>query len=230
MGDRWEKLQEAIDGRVMRERVLLFLTVLAVVFMIWNFLFQLPIDNERKKIQSELDLISAERKTTETQITSLSMAAANSPAVTKRKEIMQLKQQVDEVEKKLAAMSQGLISADQLPLMLETMLKKIGELELASIQTLAATELQLLKPKEATGTSSVEGQTTELQDTGVYKHTVVVRILGGYFELVELLSSLESLNWKFYWEALDYRVEDYPEGEIELRVFTLSSEEGLLGV
>lgn len=235
MNDRWQKLQEAIDGRIMRERVLIFLTALAVVFMIWNYLLQLPIDNERKKIQSELDLISAERKTTETQITSLSMAAANSPVVTKRKEIVQLKQQVDEVEKKLAAMSQGLISADQLPLMLETMLKKIGELELASIQTLAATELQLLRPKEVTGTPPAEGQGTELQaselqDTGVYKHTVVVRILGGYFELVELLSSLESLNWKFYWEALDYRVEDYPEGEIELRVFTLSSEEGLLGV
>ena len=99
MSDRWEKLQEAIDGRVMRERVLLFLTVLAVVFMIWNYLLQLPIDNERKKIQSELDAISAERKSTETQITSLSMAAANSPVVTKRKEIAQLKQQVDEVEK-----------------------------------------------------------------------------------------------------------------------------------
>lgn len=231
MSDRWEKLQEAIDGRVMRERVLLFLTVLAVVFMIWNYLLQLPIDNERKKIQSELDAISAERKSTETQITSLSMAAANSPVVTKRKEIAQLKQQVDEVEKKLAAMSQGLISADQLPQMLETMLKKIGELELTSIQTLAATELQLVRPKEvAPGMSSVEGQGTELQDTGVYKHTVVVKISGGYFELVELLSSLESMNWKFYWEALDYQVDDYPKGAIELRVFTLSSEEGLLGV
>jgi MSHA biogenesis protein MshJ len=229
MSSRWEQLQESIDSRVMRERVLLFLTVLAVVFMIWNFLVQAPIDNERKKSQELLDAIASERKNIETQITSMSMAAASSPVVVKRKEINQLTQQIGEVEKKLAAMSQGLISADQLPQMLEAMLKKVGELELISIQTLAATELQLVRPKVvAAGTAPAEG--TELQDTGVYKHMVVVRIAGGYFELIELLSSLESLSWKFYWEALNYRVDAYPRAEIELRVFTLSSEEGLLGV
>jgi MSHA biogenesis protein MshJ len=110
------------------------------------------------------------------------------------------------------------------------MLKKIGELELVSIQTLPASELQLLNPQSETVTSATSTGAAEMQDTGVYKHMVVVRIAGGYFELVELLTSLESLSWKFYWEALDYQVDAYPQAEIELKVFTLSSEEGLLGV
>jgi MSHA biogenesis protein MshJ len=230
MDARLVKLQEAIDGRVMRERALIFLTLLASVFMIWNFMLQAPLDNDRKKYQAELAAIATERKNTETQITSLSMAVANSPVILKRKEIAQLNEKIDEVEVRLAAMSQGLISADQLPQMLEAMLKKIGELELVSIQTLPASELQLLNPQPETVNNTTSTGAAELQDTGVYKHMVVVRIAGGYFQLVELLAALEGLSWKFYWEALDYRVDHYPQAEIELRVFTLSSEEGLLGV
>lgn len=232
MSSRWEQIQEAIDGRVIRERALFFLTLLAVVFMAWNFLVQSPLDSNRKKIKADMDAIATERKSVETQITTLTMATANSPVIAKRKEITQLNLQIGEVEKKLAAMSQGLISADQLPQMLEAMLKKVGELELVSIQTLPATQLQLARPKVmvTSGTATTNGTVTELQDTGVYKHMVVVRIAGGYFELIGLLSSLESLSWKFYWEALNYQVDAYPRAEIELRVFTLSSEEGLLGV
>jgi len=230
MDARLVKLQEFIDGRVMRERALIFLTLLAAVFMIWNFVLQAPLDSDRKKYQAELDAIATERKSIEVQITSLSMAVANSPVIVKRKEIAQLNQKIDEVEVRLAAMSQGLISADQLPQMLEAMLKKIGELELVSIQTLPASELQLLNPQPETPAGGTSTDAAVMQDTGVYKHMVVVRIAGGYFELVELLASLESLSWKFYWEALDYRVDAYPQAEIELKVFTLSSEEGLLGV
>lgn len=231
MASQLKKLQEAVDGRVMRERALLFLTLLALVFMIWNFVLQAPLDNERKKAQTELARIATERQAVESQITTLTMAAANSPIAVKRKEIIQLKQQIQGVETRLAAMSQGLISADQLPQMLEAMLKKVGELELVSIQTLPASELKLVKsPVEASTGTVAEGVDTKSQDTGVYKHMVVVRIAGGYFQLVELLDSLESLSWKFYWEGLDYKVDSYPQAEIELRVFTLSSEEGLLGV
>lgn len=230
MASQLEKLQEAIDSRVMRERALLFLVLLAFVFMVWNFLLQAPLDNERKKAQTELGSIATERKNVEGQITSLTMAAANSPIVAKRKEIAQLKQQIQDVETKLAAMSQGLISADQLPQMLEAMLKEVGELELISIQTLPASELKLVRPvTDVPSVVVVEGSKAE-QDTGVYKHVVVVRIAGGYFQLLELLDSLQSLSWKFYWEALNYQVDGYPQAEIELRVFTLSSEEGLLGV
>lgn len=232
MASQLEKLQEAIDGRVMRERALLFLTLLAFVFMVWNFLLQAPLDKARKNAQTDLSSIATERKNIESQITSMTMAAANSPAVTKRKEIAQLNTQIDAVEAKLSAMSQGLISADQLPQILEAMLKKVGELELVSIQTLPASELKLAKPvaEVMPATNTTEGASTELQDSGVYKHMVVVRIAGGYFELLELLNALESLSWKFYWEALNYQVDSYPQAEIELRVFTLSSEEGLLGV
>jgi MSHA biogenesis protein MshJ len=41
---------------------------------------------------------------------------------------------------------------------------------------------------------------------------------------------LERLPWRFYWQDLNYSVDHYPNAEVILRVYTLSSEEGLFGV
>ena len=223
------KLQGAIDGRVLRERVLLLLTLLALVFLVWSLL-QAPIDKERNLLKSDLQKVASTRKKIETDIASLTLATANSPVVLKQKEITTLKQQIEQVEAELAGMSQGLIRADQLPQILEAMLQRIGQLQVVSIQTLPARELQLALPALESAASPGGDKVASDQDSGVFQHTVVVRIGGGYFELIKLLQALESLSWKFYWQSLDYRVVQYPRAEIELRVYTLSSEEGLLGV
>jgi len=217
------RLQEAIDGRVLRERVLLLLTVLAVLLMVWSLFVQAPVDKQRSKLKGDVELIASERKKLETDIANLTMAAANSPAVLKQKEIRALKQRINEVEAQLSNMSQGLISADQLPRILQEILSPLSRVEVLGVKTLPARQLQLpgIAPA-ATASASA--------DAGVYQHMVVLRIRGSYFELLALLKQLESLSWKFYWDSLNYRVDTYPAAEIEVRVFTLSSEEGLLGV
>ena len=82
------------------------------------------------------------------------------------------------------------------------------------------------------GTPSSQIGTTILQFLydGVYEHVVEMRASGSYFQIIQFLTALEALSWRFYWQRLDYKVTEYPNAEIILRVYTLSSEEGLLGV
>ena len=49
-------------------------------------------------------------------------------------------------------------------------------------------------------------------------------------QVVQFLVALERLPWRFYWQDLNYSVDHYPNAEVILRVYTLSSEEGLFGV
>jgi MSHA biogenesis protein MshJ len=94
------------------------------------------------------------------------------------------------------------------------------------VRTLAVTELQL-----ATGTADTKNEGKHATGgTGVYKHGVLIRVAGSYSQLIQLMTEIEALQWKFYWESMDYTVKQYPNAEIDIRVFTLSSEEGLLGV
>lgn len=221
--------QQHIDSRVLRERVLILLSLLAVVFMLWDFVVQAPIDKARAQIDTQLAASQQERSSIEAQITSMSLAAAASPAVVKQKQINQLQAALAQEDEKLASMSRGLISAAQLPEALEAILKRAGNLELEKIETLAAKELQLPAQLNQNQAGSTSGTPSDAA-TGVYQHGVILKLKGSYFELMSLLTQLENLSYKFYWESLDYRVLNYPKAEIELKVFTLSSEEGLLGV
>jgi MSHA biogenesis protein MshJ len=130
------------------------------------------------------------------------------------------------VESRLSGLSQGLIGAEQLPKVLEDVLQRTASVKLLQVRTLAATELQLAAvKKDPTGATK-----PDVHGAGVYKHGVLIRVAGNYSQLIQLMTEIEALHWKFYWESLDYTVKEYPDAEIDIRVFTLSSEEGLLGV
>ncbi len=220
------KILEKIDGRILRERVLIFITLLALIFLVWNFLVQAQFDRERNILKVEAEKLSVEQKALETQITTLTMAMASDPAIAKTNEIGKLNANIAQVEARLSGLSQGLISAEQLPKVLEDVLQRTASVKLLQVRTLAATELQLVtvKPGEKNeGAPATDG-------TGVYKHGVLIRVAGNYAQLIQLMTEIETLQWKFYWESLDYTVKQYPNAEIDIRVFTLSSDEGLLGV
>ena len=219
-------LFEKIDSRILRERALIFITLLAVVFLLWNFLVQVNFDRERKVLQAEAEKISSEQRSLETQISTLAMAMASDPAIAKNNQINKLNSEISVVEERLSGLSQGLISAEKLPKVLEEVLLRTASVKLLQVRTLAASELQL-----AVATTDVNSAgKANSGGTGVYKHGVLIRVAGSYSELIQLMTEIEALQWKFYWESLDYTVKQYPNAEIDLRVFTLSSEEGLLGV
>lgn len=219
-------LLEKIDSRVLRERALIFLTLLALIFLLWNFLVQAKFDRERNALQAEATKIASEQQALQTQMSTLAMAMASDPAIAKTNIIQKLNTDIASVETRLSGLSQGLISAEQLPKVLEEVLLRTSSVKLLQVRTLAATELQLVT---AASDANSEGKPAT-GGTGVYKHGVLIRVAGSYSQLVQLMTEIEALQWKFYWESLDYTVKQYPNAEIDIRVFTLSSEEGLLGV
>jgi len=217
-------LLEKIDSRVLRERVLIFLTLLAVIFLLWNFLVQARFDRERDALQAEATKVASEQQALQTQMSTMAMAMASDPAIAKTNIIQKLNTDIAAVEARLSGLSQGLISAEQLPKVLEDVLLRTSSVKLLQVRTLAATELQLVAADASSEGKPASG------GTGVYKHGVLIRVAGSYPQLIQLMTEIEALQWKFYWESLDYTVKQYPNAEIDIRVFTLSSEEGLLGV
>lgn len=216
------ELREKIDARNLRERSILFLCLLAVVFLLWTLLLQNRIDNEQRALNAQLNDLNTQRRTAEEQITGVAMALASDPNLEQKNLIAQLTNTINALDVQLGNLSQGLISADDLPRILQEMLAKTSTLELVRVQTLPVEELLL---PDIRTTAQNTGA-----NAGVFKHSVVLRLSGNYFQLLEYLQVLESAEWRFYWEQLDYRVKNYPNAEILLRVYTLGAEKGRLGV
>jgi len=222
------QLQEKIDARVIRERGLIFLTALAFVFMLWNFVVQSSIDKKTQETRAQLDQLATQRTTMQTQIAAATQSLLNDPDKQKKAQITQLQADISGLEKQLQSVSQNLIKADQLPQALQEVLEKTSQLTLLEVKTLPARELQFVAVN-ATNNSQPE-PVSEDASPGVFQHVVELRVSGSYSQVVQLLVALERLPWRFYWQDLNYSVDQYPNAEVILRVYTLSSEEGLFGV
>ncbi|RYY01671.1 MAG: MSHA biogenesis protein MshJ [Gammaproteobacteria bacterium] len=219
-----KKLQEKIDARIIRERALIFLTAIAIIFMLWNFLIQSSIDKNTADTKSQLDALVVQRTTMQTQITASTQNLLNDPDKQKKEQISQLQSDISALDTQLQNVSQNLIKADQLPQALQEVLQKTQQLTLLEVNTLPAQELHFV----AVGENN--SQPSEENKAGVYQHVVELRVSGSFSQVVQLLNALENLPWRFYWQSLDYKVDHYPNGEVLLKVYTLSSEEGLFGV
>lgn len=222
------RLQEKIDARVIRERGLIFLTALAFVFMLWNFVVQSSIDKKTQETRAQLDQLATQRTTMQTQIAAATQSLLNDPDKQKKAQITQLQADISGLENQLQSVSQNLIKADQLPQALQEVLEKTSQLTLLEVKTLPARELQFVASSAANHAQPAPA--SEEMSAGVFQHVVELRVSGSYSQVVQLLVVLERLPWRFYWQDLNYSVDQYPNAEVILRVYTLSSEEGLFGV
>jgi MSHA biogenesis protein MshJ len=224
-------VQEKIDARIMRERVLIFLSILAFLFMVWNFAVQSSIDKKTQETNANLESLAAQRAALQTQISAATQSLLNDPDKQKKEQIAQLQNDIQGVEAQLQNVSQNLIKAENLPQALQEVLQKTKSLTLLEVKTLPARELQFIESGQAKQ-PELQAATTPVTETnvGVYQHAVELRLSGNYNQMLQFLIELEHLPWRFYWQTLDYSVEKYPNAEAKLRVYTLSSEEGLFGV
>jgi MSHA biogenesis protein MshJ len=244
MKAQWLVLSEKIDRLSLRERAIVLLLVLAVFYLVWDVAVAGPQTKTHLSLQSQLSAHQSQLKAKQDELnlyTQLLAKGADRPEVKKQK---RLQAELAKINEELAALSQGLVAADDLPRLLQDVLSHSKGLRLLSVQTLPVESLSLddeivgSRPDDSSNTENVKSivltvepeQPDETLEAGVYKHNTSVRIRGNYFQVLDYVRALEALPWRFYWDWMDYAVSDYPQAEIEIRVYTLSAEEGLFGV
>jgi MSHA biogenesis protein MshJ len=67
-------------------------------------------------------------------------------------------------------------------------------------------------------------------EVGLYRHGVRLVFEGDYLTTMAFLESLEQKSWRFFWQSLQYDVEQYPKARVTLTLYTLSPERAWLGV
>jgi len=241
---RWTSLDERFAALNIRERILITASIFLVLYLIWDFMLASPMQKQREILSGRYQAINRELGVLSAQEQVMVKALSQDPNAAKRREIVRLERQLKTANEKLQAMSVGLIPAQQLPMVLQDMLKESSHLKLVGLQSLDPIKLQLAKGSEDDAdTADEENTQTVAQETdeglaidndrlaeerivGVYKYAVRVSVKGSYFDVVEYLQKLEQLPWRFYWNFVEYEVDHYPEAFVTLEVYTLSVDKG----
>jgi MSHA biogenesis protein MshJ len=218
-----EPVKQYLDALTLRERVIVLLAVILVLYGLWYLLWFSAASAQVSTARASIESTREELHKTDAQIEQFSRAGGSTAARLKR-DLARAQQQLTATEQQLSRTNSALINADQLTLVLQEMLAESRAVTLLELVTLPV-------QVERLDTQNAE-QLQPADDTGVqvYRHTVLLTVRGRYFEVLDLLDQLEAKPWRFYWQSLRYEVQHYPDAKVQIRVYSLSAEEGLLGV
>lgn len=71
-------------------------------------------------------------------------------------------------------------------------------------------------------TSLVKENAVESATPKIYKHGIMLELVGDYSATLRYLKNMENLPWEFYWDAVRYEVISYPKAKISILINTIS--------
>lgn len=210
----YRKYVDRINNLSLRERGIIFIAILVVLYgLAANLLFP-PIYAEQSRIQKQLTSKRAQIQAFEKQIQEALVQVAHDPDAANRARRDQLQTQLKELDASLAAVTSRLVSPKEMARVVEQILLKNRSLELVRIESLAPVPL-----RQADAAAASAG-------LDAYRHGMRIEIRGNYLDVLKYLKELEALPWKVFWGHIGLKVEQYPISHVSLEVYTLSTEQG----
>ena len=215
-------LMDRFEHLSLRERVLVLGALLAVLLLVWDGIFMSPLERERKQHAQMVEALRAEVTGLEKSVEAIAAQASADPNREVRAQIEQLRKNLPDLDAQLAGATSGLIEPKEMGRVLEQLLGRTSKLQLRALRTL---------PPEAV-IAPLVGDEAALKagSAQIYKHGLELELSGSYLDVLRFLQSLESLQWRFFWDRVEFAVEEYPRGRVKLTLYTLSLHEGWVGV
>ncbi|MCF6209146.1 MAG: hypothetical protein L3K24_00385 [Gammaproteobacteria bacterium] len=221
-----QQLAERFDAFSLRERALVSLAVLVVMYMLWDAVLMSPEHLHQKQLVIEMYQLNERMVTVDTQLQTLTVSLGESEVRRQRQRIAELREALRGLANQQAALTVEFIRPQQMAGVLRDMLGVDGKLTLLKLESLG---VQALFPSPENGQEQA-ATAEKYEQPGIYKHGMRVSFEGDYFATLHYLKALEGMPWRFYWDELDYRVADYPRARVSITIHTLSLEEGWIGV
>jgi MSHA biogenesis protein MshJ len=205
---------EQLEARSPRERLLLLAAVLAVIWFLSDRLWLTPQWQQEALLAEKIEKTQQASAGFQAQISRLEAALSRDPNAENKRRLEALQRQSQELDRQLRSERQTMIDPALMPQVLDEML---GDLPLRLVS------LKKLPPE-----IEIDSQTEGVPK--VYRHGLRIELTGSYQDTLDYLRRLEGLPWRLAWEAMDIEMKRYPDASIVLTLYTLSFDEGWLGV
>ncbi len=233
MQQKWRRYSDKFIELSAREQGLIILTGLVLIFMAMFSGFIEDDFAHLKKQALEVRTLTEANKSTQQTITLLEQHLLKDPNVTLQQQIDQQEERLAEVDQDLLTLTSDLIDPIQMRYALLELLKLQAGVKLITFEVLPAEPLLIKQAPEEKEKGILARLTTEKKKElalGLYRHRIKLTLHGKYFQLRDYLSSLEGLSWTFFWQQFQYKALVYPQSELEIEIYSLSTKQEFIGV
>lgn len=221
----WLAFCARTDALTLRERVLSFCAVAAaIVFVAWMVVLG-PMFAKHAALRAQIGQALNNAAGIDTEIAQKLQAYEADPDAEARERIASVRDETARLAESLRAMQKGLVPAERMAPLLDTILRANGRLQLASMKTLAVAPLTGLveQGKDAPAAAPAPAPAGAAQPAGLlYRHGVEVAVRGNYLDLLNYMDALEAMPTQLFWGKAELEVEQYPVSRLTLTLYTLS--------
>jgi len=232
---QWLVYNEKFNNVTVREQYLIIgAGLVAIVFILYSLFLDAPLQRI-EQLNEQISQTQRSNQNTQNSIQLLEQAMLEDPNVGLKRELKQYETKLGEVDETLLTLTSDLINPIQMRYALIKLLKlqqgvKLLSFEVMPASTVAKNEMAESDNKSDKETEQVDTALDSRQQLHLYRHGIKIKLQGQYFQLRDYLKQLESLSWKFFWQEFDYQLKTYPESELEVEIYSLSTSEEFIGV
>jgi len=201
------------DELNLRERVVVGGGLLAVTWALWFASIDQHFTDEKTLLTRTVQTLESEKRTGEQTRAELQALAQQDPDQPVRQKIGTVSQQLKDITTRLESTLSQFIPPQDMTLVLRDLISDHKNLKLRLLNRLPAREL--LPPEES---------------TNLYMHPLQLELEGEYLEVLDYVASLETGDWQFNWQSLEYTTKTYPNGVATIEIETLSRDKHWLGL
>ena len=244
MKQLWIRLSTRVDALSLRERIMGFAAVLALVVFAASTLVLGPLFEEQERLAALVERQQSSIVQIEGQMNQLARAAQADPNAATRTRVAEVQAEINRLGNELVAMQESLVPPERVTPLLQHMLRSNGRLRLVSLRTLPVTGLSESLPRAAIAgaprgdaatlapaaagpngpRTSAAATVAAKQPELVYRHGVEMTLEGRYLDMVSYMASLEAMPVRLIWGDAKLDARDYPRTRLTLTLFTLSLE------
>lgn len=201
-------LAARVDALTPRERVILFITGLVLVWGLADTLLLGPGQRQRQELSRQLAELGQRATAAQQALDVLAARPDRKTEAARRRDA--LRQDVMSRLQAAATLRGHLVEARDMPRVLENLLARQSGLRLVSLKTLAPEPI-------AAATDAADPNAA-----AYFRHGVELTLEGGYAALTSYLRGLEQAPLGVLWASADLDASDHPHLRLTLVVYTLS--------
>ena len=226
MKKHWLLLADRFDALRPRERLMVFLGLVALLTLVLYLLVLGPSFQRYQQAKSDIARNETLRVALEEQERVLLQASFEDPDAGVRRNIQTLLEENEGLRKDLAGAQIRLAPPEKMAAILQDLIDSQKSLELVSLRSGKVEDLLQSGEKQKPEAGS---SVPESNEQGIFRHGLELTVRGDYASLAAYVRRVEELPWKVYPSSLTLKVERYPVSTLSLTLYTLSLERAWLG-
>jgi MSHA biogenesis protein MshJ len=226
MKERLLQVEARIDALSLRERGLLLLVAAAVLSALWWDLVLNPQLKAQSAVVGKMNQVQSEVQALDVKAQAILARRKQDPNTGTRRRIEALQAAVKDLDGEIGQRIGGMVSAKEMPRLLEEVLTRETDLRLVSIKSLPPQPL--VPAQKPTQKSGAKTQRTAVRN--IYRHGLEMVFEGTFSGTKGYLRALQALPRDLGWDTLELKTMEYPRIRVRIRVYTLSLQEGWIGV